>query len=74
MPQLLAVSPSAGEPADNDSANVARDQVRGASLFLLGNVLSLAITFLPHLVLVRYLSTEAFGHFAAYALSLVHEM
>lgn len=54
----------------SDSVGIARDQVRGSSLFLVGNVLSLAITFLPHLVLVRYLTTEAFGHLA-YALSLV---
>ena len=33
-------------------------------------MLSLAITFVPHLVLVRYLTTEAYGHWA-YALSLV---
>jgi O-antigen/teichoic acid export membrane protein len=54
----------------SDSVGIARDQVRGSSLFLLGNVLSLAIRFLPHLVLVRYLTTETFGHLA-YALSLV---
>ena len=54
----------------SDSSGIARDQVRGSSLFVVGNVLSLAITFLPHLVLVRYLTTEAYGHFA-YALSLV---
>jgi O-antigen/teichoic acid export membrane protein len=54
----------------SDSAGIARDQIRGSSLFLIGNVLSLAITFVPHLVLVRYLSTEAYGHWA-YALSLV---
>ena len=54
----------------SDSVGIARDQVRGSSLFMVGNVLSLAITFLPHLVLVRYLTTEAYGHLA-YALSLV---
>src|ERR1700730_18230666 len=54
----------------NDSGGIARNQIRGSSLFLVGNVISLAITFLPHLVLVRYLTTEAFGHLA-YALSLV---
>ncbi len=53
-----------------DSGGIARDQIRGSSLFLVGNVISLAITFLPHLVLVRYLTPEAFGHLA-YALSLV---
>ena len=54
----------------SDSGEISRDQIRGSSLFLVGNVLSLAITFLPHLVLVRYLAPEAFGHLA-YALSLV---
>jgi O-antigen/teichoic acid export membrane protein len=54
----------------SDSRGIVRDQVRGSSLFLVGNVLSLAIIFLPHLVLVRYLTPEAFGHLA-YALSLV---
>jgi O-antigen/teichoic acid export membrane protein len=54
----------------SDSVGIARDQVRGSSLFMVGNVLSLAITFLPHLVLVRYLTTDAYGHLA-YALSLV---
>jgi O-antigen/teichoic acid export membrane protein len=54
----------------SDSGGIARDQIRGSSLFLVGNVLSLAITFLPHLLLVRYLTPEAFGHLG-YALSLV---
>jgi O-antigen/teichoic acid export membrane protein len=55
--------------AGSDSGGIARDQIRGSSLFLVGNVLSLAITFLPHLLLVRYLTPEAFGHLA-YALSV----
>src|SRR5216683_2862092 len=54
----------------SDPGGIARDQIRGSSLFLVGNVVSLAITFLPHLVLVRYLTPEAYGHLA-YALSLV---
>src|ERR1700682_1981328 len=54
----------------SDSGGIARDQIRGSSLFVVGNVVSLAITFLPHLLLVRYLTPEAFGHLA-YALSLV---
>ena len=58
------------ETTGMDSVEIARDHIRGSSLFLVGNVVSLAITFLPHLVLVRYLPTEAFGHLA-YALSLV---
>ena len=54
----------------SDSGGIARDQIRGSSLFVVGNVVSLAITFLPHLLLVRYLTPEAFGHLT-YALSLV---
>lgn len=55
---------------DNGLQDAAREQVRGSSLFLIGNVISLAVTFIPHLVLVRYLSTPAYGHWS-YALSLV---
>jgi O-antigen/teichoic acid export membrane protein len=55
---------------ESDSGGMARNQIRGSSLFLVGNAISLAITFLPHLALVRYLTPEAFGHLA-YALSLV---
>jgi O-antigen/teichoic acid export membrane protein len=68
--KLVDLSSATNEKAGSDAVGIARDQIRGSSLFLIGNVLSLAITFLPHLVLVRYLTSEAFGHLA-YALSLV---
>ncbi|MCU1247626.1 MAG: hypothetical protein JWQ49_655 [Edaphobacter sp.] len=68
--KLIDLSSAADEKTRSDSVGIARDQIRGSSLFLVGNVLSLAITFLPHLALVRYLTPEAFGHLA-YALSLV---
>src|SRR6266851_1565125 len=68
--KLVDLSSATDEKTGSDSVGIARDQIRGSSLFLVGNVLSLAITFLPHLVLIRYLSPEAFGHLA-YALSLV---
>jgi O-antigen/teichoic acid export membrane protein len=68
--KLVDLSSVTEEKTRSDSVGIARDHIRGSSLFLVGNVLSLAITFLPHLVLVRYLTTEAFGHLA-YALSLV---
>src|SRR5260370_29100927 len=68
--KLVDLSSVTDEKTGSDSEGIARDQIRGSSLFLVGNVLSLAITFLPHLVLVRYLTPEAFGHLA-YALSLV---
>jgi O-antigen/teichoic acid export membrane protein len=68
--KLIDLSSVTDKETSSDSAGIARDQIRGSSLFLIGNVLSLAITFLPHLALVRYLSTETYGHWA-YALSLV---
>jgi len=68
--KLVDLSTVTDGEVGSDSAGIARDQIRGSSLFLIGNVLSLAITFVPHLVLVRYLSTEAYGHWA-YALSIV---
>ncbi|MBS1801658.1 MAG: flippase [Acidobacteria bacterium] len=68
--KLIDLGPASNETTGADSVGIARDHIRGSSLFLIGNVFSLAITFLPHLVLVRYLTTEAFGHLA-YALSLV---
>src|SRR5438270_10757289 len=68
--KLEDLSSATEEQTGSDSVAVARDQIRGSSLFLVGNVISLAITFLPHLALVRYLTPEAYGHLA-YALSLV---
>src|SRR5580704_8204611 len=68
--KLVDLSSATDENTGSDSGGIAREQIRGSSLFLVGNVVSLAITFLPHLVLVRYLTPEAFGHLA-YALSVV---
>jgi O-antigen/teichoic acid export membrane protein len=68
--RVVDLSPVTDKEVGSDSVGITRDQIRGSSLFLIGGVLSLAITFVPHVVLVRYLSTEAFGHLA-YALSLV---
>jgi O-antigen/teichoic acid export membrane protein len=70
MASKLVDLSSAIDKTESDSVGIARDQIRGSSLFLVGNILSLSITFFPHLVLARYLTTEAFGHLA-YALSLV---
>src|SRR5438477_3515641 len=68
--KLVDPSSATDEKKGSDSGGIARDQIRGSSLLLVGNAISLAITFLPHLALVRYLTPEAFGHLA-YALSLV---
>lgn len=68
--ESLIITPANDREPSRDSAGISRDQIRGSSLFLIGNVISLAITFFPHLVLVRYLSTEEYGSWA-YALSVV---
>src|ERR1700737_1920507 len=68
--RVVDLSPVTDKKVGSNSVGITRDQIRGSSLFLIGGVLALAITFVPHVVLVRYLSTEAFGHLA-YALSLV---
>ena len=68
--KLIEPSSATENESGSESVGIAREQIRGSSLFLIGNVLSLAITFVPHLVLVRYLSTDAYGHWS-YALSLV---
>lgn len=44
--------------------------VRGSSLLLLGRVIAMVVNFLVQVLIVRYLSTAAYGAFA-YALSLV---
>jgi O-antigen/teichoic acid export membrane protein len=68
--KVVDLSSATDRTVESDSVGITRHQIRGSSLFLVGNMLSLAITFVPHVVLVRSLSTEAFGHLA-YALSLV---
>src|SRR6476660_1844381 len=44
--------------------------VRGSSLLLLGRIIAMVVNFLVQVLIVRYLSTAAYGAFA-YALSLV---
>ena len=47
-----------------------RKQIRGSSLFLFGRMLSLGISFFTQVLMVRYLSTRAYGELA-YGLALV---
>jgi O-antigen/teichoic acid export membrane protein len=68
--KISECNPDTQAQAGGDSVTMARNQIRGSTLLVAGNILSLGITFLPHLLLVRYLSTEGYGHLA-YALSLV---
>jgi O-antigen/teichoic acid export membrane protein len=69
-PEALHLTEASEEQAGSGSTDVTRRQIRGSSLLLIGNVISLSITFLPHILLVRYLTMEAYGHLT-YALSLI---
>jgi O-antigen/teichoic acid export membrane protein len=57
-------------PASRSRA-VARGQIRGSSLLLLGRLLSRGTNFAVQIITVRYLSVGDFGAFA-YALSIAH--
>lgn len=59
---VVAVPPRSGE--------VARQQIRGSSLLLVGRVLSIGVNLLVQVLIVRYLSKQDYGAFA-YVLSLV---
>lgn len=52
------------------AASVQRHQIRGSTLLLVGTVLSSAVDFASQVLLVRYLSKDAFGAWS-YALALV---
>jgi O-antigen/teichoic acid export membrane protein len=69
-PDAVELNDGSGTLAASGSTEVTRSQIRGSSLLLIGNIISLSITFLPHVLLARYLTTEAYGHLT-YALSLV---
>jgi O-antigen/teichoic acid export membrane protein len=51
------------------STAATRRQIRGSALLLTGRVLSLGINFAVRVLVVRYLSKEAYGAFA-YAISI----
>jgi O-antigen/teichoic acid export membrane protein len=58
------------ERRDQAFEEVARTQIRGSSLFLVGRFISLGVNFLSQLLLVRYLATSDYGA-VAYGLSIV---
>jgi len=57
--------PSVASPMTSSARHV-----RGSSLLLLGRIIAMVVNFLVQVLIVRYLSTAAYGAFA-YALSLV---
>ncbi len=60
----------APETQVNDAAKAAtRSHIRGSSLLVAGNVISLGLNFVPHILLVRYLTMESYGLWS-YALSV----
>jgi O-antigen/teichoic acid export membrane protein len=61
---------AAEESAVSESAAAAtRSHLRGSSLLVAGNVISLGMNFVPHILLVRYLTMQSFGLWG-YALSV----
>lgn len=51
------------------AAHATRSHIRGSSLLVAGNVISLGMNFIPHILLVRYLSMQSYGLWS-YALSV----
>jgi O-antigen/teichoic acid export membrane protein len=64
------IGTDAEENAVSASAAAAtRSHIRGSSLLVAGNVISLGMNFIPHILLVRYLTMQSFGLWG-YALSV----
>jgi O-antigen/teichoic acid export membrane protein len=63
---------ASGPQSESDSSkpDVTRAQIRGSSLLLSGQVFAVLANLLTQILIVRYLSKEAYGAFA-YALSIV---
>ena len=65
----MTVDAAAAPPLKN-TGNTERSQIRGSSLLLGGRILALGINCLAQILVVRYLSTTAYGAWA-YGLSVV---
>lgn len=63
-------SPVAGPPAASGMGRAQAKQMRGSTLLLTGTLLASGVEFLTQIILVRYLSKEAFGAWS-YGLALV---
>lgn len=61
---------SSQDPSIPTPSSASSRHVRGSSLLLLGRVIAMGVNFLVQVLIVRYLSTAAYGAFV-YALSLV---
>ena len=61
---------SSDDPSNPTAPSASSRHVRGSSLLLLGRVIAMVVNFLVQVLIVRYLSTAAYGAFV-YALSLV---
>lgn len=55
--------------APEAAAAATRSHIRGSSLLVFGNVISLGLNFIPHILLVRYLTMQDYGLWS-YALSV----
>ena len=66
------VDPTTRAASDDDARarKATTSQIRGSSLMLVGRTMSMGVNFVVQILIVRYLTTEAYGAFA-YALSIV---
>jgi O-antigen/teichoic acid export membrane protein len=67
---MATISTTFGESASPEASAVVRKQVRGSGLLLAGRAISVALTTLCQVLIVRHLSTYNYGAWA-YALALV---
>jgi O-antigen/teichoic acid export membrane protein len=67
MATIATTNPAA---VTGSSQSVVRDQIRGSGLLILGKVLSVGVTSLAQVLIVRHLTTNDYGSFA-YALSVM---
>ena len=63
-------STTAAPDDDARARKATTSQIRGSSLMLVGRTMSMGVNFVVQILIVRYLTTEAYGAFA-YALSIV---
>lgn len=65
----LGVVAEAPRKVSESASAATRSHIRGSSLLVVGNAISLGMNFIPHILLVRYLTVDSYGLWG-YALSV----
>ncbi len=70
IPRPIGIAAEKNAVGVSESAAAAtRSHIRGSSLLVAGNLISLGMNFIPHILLVRYLTMQSYGLWS-YALSV----